>query len=123
MSDKDTTLQDLKDAFEQFKADRQWHKYHSPKNLAASIAIEAAELLEHYQWQDDDDDKDEVASELADVIMYCLSFASETQIDISEAVKTKLDEISKRFPAETFGKESDLQEYYKIKKQRRGKAA
>ena len=74
-----------------------------------SIAIEAAEIMEHFQWisipegrekMQNSESRAEVADELADVLIYCLSFANETGIDVSEAIKLKLDRNELRFPAE-----------------------
>lgn len=107
--DSSTTLTDLKSAVDQFVAARDWYRYHTAKNLAMSIAIEAAEIMEHFQWQDttesttqllDAQVKSEVADELADVLIYCLSFANVTGIDVSEAVQKKLARNEGRFPIE-----------------------
>lgn len=102
-----TTLADLKTRVAQFVAARNWEPFHNPKNLAMSIAIEAAEIQEHFQWSTIEDgkvyvqdaaQKAEVADELADVLIYCLSFANAADIDVSEAIVQKLDRNETRFP-------------------------
>lgn len=108
-SDGATTVGDLRAAVAAFVAERDWEQYHTPKNLAMSIAIEAAEIMEHFQWYgleesaarlaQDDAERAEVADELADVLIYCLSFANATGIDLSAAVLAKLERNQGRFPA------------------------
>jgi len=106
-SDHDTTVAALRSAVHQFVVERDWYQYHSPKNLAMSIAIEAAEIMEHFQWlsneeaaarMGDPDQNAEVADELADVLIYCLSFANSTGIDLSQAILQKLTRNQGRFP-------------------------
>lgn len=105
--DEQTTVGELRAAVQQFVAARDWQQHHTPKNLAMSIAIEAAEIMEHFQWltleQSADLVKDaekraEVADELADVLIYCLSFANSANIDVSRAIQTKLIRNENRFP-------------------------
>ena len=108
MDDK-TTIEELKKLVIKFRDERDWKKYHKPKNLATSISIEAAELLEQFQWKTDDEieeilkDKkafEKISEELADIIDYCLSFSGVTKIDISEALKKKIEENKKKYPVE-----------------------
>jgi NTP pyrophosphatase (non-canonical NTP hydrolase) len=77
MSDAETTIQDLRAEVYQFNDERDWHQFHTPKNLAASIAIEAAELLEHFQWSDElpPERLPKLVEELADVVVYCLTLS------------------------------------------------
>jgi NTP pyrophosphatase (non-canonical NTP hydrolase) len=107
MNDEQTTVDALKEAVDTFVAPRQWYDFHSPKNLAMSIAIEAAEIMEHFQWytaqesidrMTDPELRAEVADEVADVLIYCLSLANVTQIDISDAIIAKLARNEARFP-------------------------
>jgi NTP pyrophosphatase (non-canonical NTP hydrolase) len=107
--DEQTTVAALRSAVDAFVGARDWYVYHTPKNLAMSIAIETAELLEHYQWltpeaslalTDDAAQRAAVADELADVLIYCLSFANCTGIDVSDAVLRKLARNETRFPVE-----------------------
>jgi dCTP diphosphatase len=106
-TDTETTIAELRQALRQFVAARQWERYHTPKNLAMSIAIEAAELMEHFQWSTDEESGQllqdpaayaEVADELADVLLYCLHFANQADIDISTVVRAKLERNQTRFP-------------------------
>ena len=101
MSDYSTFVIDLTRAVEQFRDDREWGKFHSPRNLASAISIEAAELLELFQWRDDTVDFDILngaAGELADIVIYCLAFASVTGIDISNAVRAKMEHNAIKYP-------------------------
>ena len=96
MSDKLTKIQELKDLVEKFKNERDWGHHHTPKNLAISISLEAAELMEHFQWGDwKEENREEIKKELADIIIYCLSFASSNNIDVAEAVKAKMEHNAK----------------------------
>jgi NTP pyrophosphatase (non-canonical NTP hydrolase) len=105
--DKEISVADLLEAVRVFVAEREWEKYHSSKNLAMSIAIEAAELMEHFQWRtaedgqallEDPEKKAEIEEELADILIYCLSFANQAEIDISEVVMAKMAKNQGRFP-------------------------
>ena len=107
--DQQTTVGALRAAVHQFVAERDWYQYHSPKNLAMSIAIEAAEIMEHFQWltteeaaarMADAEQRAEVADEVADVLIYCLSFANSSGIDLSQAILNKLARNQGRFPVE-----------------------
>ena len=100
--DNHTTLADLKQAVARFAADRDWQRFHTGKNLAMSIAIEAAELMEHFQWGPEADsrpDPTEVAEELADVLIYALAFANSQGVDVASAIKAKLAKNEMRFPS------------------------
>jgi NTP pyrophosphatase (non-canonical NTP hydrolase) len=108
MTDETTSLALLRKRLHKFVADRDWAHYHTPKNLAASIAIEAAELMEHFQWStpegsqrlaQDPQARSQIADELADVLIYCLHFANQMDIDVSSAIQAKLDRNEARFPA------------------------
>lgn len=90
-----------------FRDERDWMQFHDPKNLAVSIAIEAAELLEHFQWKDKAeserhaaDDKDAVAEEIADVAIYLLELADNLGINLEQAILAKLDQNAKKYPVE-----------------------
>lgn len=103
MIDQFTTIQFLRDSVANFNAAREWQDYHAPRNLAESISIEAAELLECFQWGPDwpdrESQKDELADELADVLIYCLSFANVCEIDVTSAVLEKLQKNAEKYPA------------------------
>ena len=103
------TLGELRIRVRDFVAQRDWEQYHTAKNLAMSIAIEAAEIMEHFQWLSAPEaatllgepcQRAAVADELADVIIYCLSFANATGIDLSDAVLAKIERNQGRFPVD-----------------------
>jgi NTP pyrophosphatase (non-canonical NTP hydrolase) len=103
--DEDTLIVDLKKSVSEFVNERDWEKFHNPKDLAISLSIESGELLELFQWRNQDDidiQKDEVADkvreELADVVIYALSLANATNIDISEAVLGKIKKNEGKYP-------------------------
>lgn len=104
----DQTLEDLTRRIDQFAHDRDWNQFHSPKNLAASIAIEASELLERFQWTDvsagdlkqDSDALAKVSNEIADVLNYSLRLCSILDLNPVEVVLQKLDENAKKYPVE-----------------------
>jgi len=97
-------LKELQRLLDQFIAQRKWEIYHRPKNLAMSVAIEAAELMEHFQWCDRDPDEfgDEerqaIGEEMADVLHYLLRLASVLDIDLYEASRSKIEKNRLRFP-------------------------
>ncbi len=106
--DQETTLIELKHAVGAFVKARNWQGFHGAKNLSMSLAIEAAELMEHFQWltgeeaaryMEDAAFKAQAAEELADVLIYALSFANQHGIDLSDAVRDKLAKNEDRFPA------------------------
>ena len=76
-------LDNLTEAFRQFNEERDWDQFHTPDNLAKSISIEAAELLECFQWNNDFD-KEHLCEELADVLSYCIMLADRLDVDIEE---------------------------------------
>ena len=109
MSDSLTTLADLRDLVRRFVEERDWRQFHSPKNLSMSLAIEAAELMEHFQWIDaaesrhigDDPTKlAEVRDEIADCLCYMLALANELNVDLSSAVRDKMIKNATKYPAE-----------------------
>jgi len=111
MPDAQTTVAQLKALVDDFVDRRDWHQFHAPKNLAMSIAIESAELMECFQWlsveQSRRIDKDaeklaDVADELADVVCYALAMANELEIDLSTAVFQKMGKNERKYPAEEY---------------------
>lgn len=89
----------LKEAFRKFSEERDWDQFHTPENLAKSIIIEAGELLECFQW-DNDFDKTEVCDELADVISYCVMLADRIDVDIETIVLEKLEKTKAKYPVD-----------------------
>lgn len=82
-----------------FSDDRDWKQFHTPENLAKSIAIEAGELLECFQWTPDGD-RQAVAEELADVLAYCIHLADEMDLDIADILQMKMEQNEKKYPVE-----------------------
>ena len=81
-----------------FTEDRHWEKFHSPANLAKSISIEASELLECYQWNDNNYDLQHIKEELADVIIYCQDLLDWFNLDVDEIVQMKMVMNEKKYP-------------------------
>lgn len=111
MKDDLTTVAELKALVQRFIAERDWQQFHDPKNLSASIAIEAAELMEHFQWLRTDQlpgiESDacavaEIREEVADILAYLLSFASRMNIDLAGALADKMSKNAAKYPAEQF---------------------
>lgn len=106
---------ELRQRIDQFSADRDWGKFHTPKNLSMALAIEASELMEIFQWRDGSEDfasitrekKDAVAQEAADVFIYLMRFCSVTGIDILAATEAKLKLNDMKYPAELVRGKSD----------------
>ena len=83
-----------------FSDDRDWDQFHSPSNLTKSLVIEAAELLECFQWDDDNYDVQHVKEELADVIVYCQHLLDKLNFDVDEIVNMKMDQNEAKYPVE-----------------------
>ena len=107
MNDADTTLGDLRDMIREFRDRREWAVFHTPKNLSMAIAIEAAELMEEFQWLSADEawglrDSERrlaaIGEELADVLIYALSFANSLELDVTMAVVDKLAKNAEKYP-------------------------
>jgi len=81
-----------------FTVDRDWDQFHSPANLAKSISIEASELLECFQWEDDNYDLEHVKEELADVIVYCQDMLDKLNLDVDDIVNSKMTKNEKKYP-------------------------
>ncbi|URM89233.1 nucleotide pyrophosphohydrolase [Streptomyces sp. MRC013] len=101
-------LQGLQRRLAEFAASRDWRPYHTPKNLAAALSVEASELLEIFQWltpeeadrvMDDPETAHRVADEVADVLAYLLQFCGALGVDPLEALSAKIDRNERRFPA------------------------
>lgn len=83
-----------------FTADRDWDQFHTPANLAKSISIEANELLECFQWDDNQYSLDDVKDELADVIVYCIDMLDKLGLDVDEIVNAKMAKNEAKYPVE-----------------------
>lgn len=100
---------ELEDRVRRFRDERDWRKFHTPKDLAASVAIEAAELLEHFQWRTDDETRaeladpakrDAIAAEMADVLILLLSAADVLGVDLHAATLRKIEANARKYPVE-----------------------
>jgi NTP pyrophosphatase (non-canonical NTP hydrolase) len=109
MNDRDTTLDQLRARMAEFVAQRDWRKFHRPKNLAMGLAIEAAELMEHFQWVDHEqadalaaqpENRQEIADEMADVLAYLLSLSNALNVDLSRAFESKMAKNDRKYPAD-----------------------
>ncbi len=101
------TIADIQALVETFATERDWNKFHSPKNLVMALSVEVAELMEHFQWLSEDqsqnlndDIKKDVAREIADIQVYLARIASKLQIDICSAVTEKMQENAEKYPVE-----------------------
>lgn len=111
MPDDRTTVAELRELMRQFVAARQWEQFHAPKNLSMSLAIEAAELMEHFQWisversralKDAPAKVAAIGEELADVISYALALANELDLDVSDTLRAKMAKNAQKYPATEF---------------------
>jgi dCTP diphosphatase len=111
MADSQTTILELRTAMSQFVAERDWQPFHSPKNLSMGAAVEAAELMEHFLWVDNETSRQvirdprkigEIADEMADVACYLLALSNTLSIDLSEAILGKLVKNAVKYPVEKY---------------------
>lgn len=93
-------LEQVLQRIDKFNKDRDWDKFHSPSNLAKSISIEANELLECFQWNDTDFNKEDVKDELADVMNYCIQMSQVLNVDIIDIINAKMDKTEKKYPVD-----------------------
>lgn len=103
----DAALESLRDELRRFAAERDWDQFHSPKNLASALTVEAAELLEHFQWLTEQQSgklspgaRAAVAQELADVFLYLLQLADKLDVDLVQAAHDKLALNARKYPVE-----------------------
>ena len=105
--DNNTNFQEIKDKVKEFVRERDWEQFHHPKEVAISLSLEAAELLELFQWQEKQDLEDlkndkelmkKLREELADIFAYAITVANSTDIDISEAIIEKLEHNKAKYP-------------------------
>jgi NTP pyrophosphatase (non-canonical NTP hydrolase) len=109
LADRDTTIAELKQAWADFVAAREWGQFHSPKNLAMALACEAAELMEHFLWVDNDASREllkdakvrqEVEDELADVTGVVLALCNALNLDLSDIVRSKMARNELKYPVD-----------------------
>ncbi len=107
-SDNVTSINELKSMVAKFISDRDWHKYHTPKNIAISVALEASELLEHFQWSPpaseeiDPHKRQQIAEEMCDVMAYLLSLANVLDIDIASSMAGKMKKNCQKYPTRDY---------------------
>lgn len=110
-SDNELSIFELRKKIAVFISEREWEKFHTPKNLAESISIEAAELLEIFQWVESaesrryaqrKENRERICEELADVVIYCLNMANTMDIDLSDSVINKIEKNTKKYPKDKF---------------------
>jgi dCTP diphosphatase len=101
------SLEELRGALRLFASDRDWDQFHSPKNLAIALSVEAAELLEHFQWTSDPDSAglapdrhSKVREEIADVLLYLVRLADKLNIDLLAAATEKIQVNATKYPVE-----------------------
>lgn len=107
--DSQTPLQELKLQVKAFAEERDWEQFHTPKNLSMAIAAEAAELMEHFLWKDDEGSfgvlnrpakRKEIEGELADILIFSLEFANIADLDVATAIGEKMRANAKKYPVE-----------------------
>jgi NTP pyrophosphatase (non-canonical NTP hydrolase) len=108
-SDRDTTIAELQKVLAKFITDRDWDRYHHPKEVAISLSVEASELLEIFQWaektkvediKNDPKLMEKIRDEVADVFGYTVDFASRLDIDVTKAFLDKMEKNRKKYPVE-----------------------
>ena len=111
MSDAATNVEELRELVRAFVDQRDWRQFHAPKNISMALAVEAAELMEHFQWLDSEASRDirndpeklaAVSEELAYVIGYGFALANELGIDVSDAIRAKMIKNAQKYPAEKY---------------------
>lgn len=93
-------MEELINIIRKFNIERDWDQFHSPENLAKSISIEAGELLECFQWNSENYDKDDVCEELADIFTYCIMMADKLGVKPEEIILKKLEKTKEKYPVE-----------------------
>ena len=100
-------LGELRDRLRRFAAEREWGQFHAPKNLAIALSVEAAELLEHFQWVSEDASRRlsatelaKVREEIADVLLYLVRLADELDVDLAVAARDKIELNARKYPVD-----------------------
>lgn len=93
-------MEEIIKELDKFNKERDWDKFHSTDNLAKSISIEAGELLECFQWNSENYNKEEVCEELADVFTYCIQMAMKLNVNPKEIILNKLEKTKRKYPVE-----------------------
>lgn len=112
LKDSQVTIEWLREMMREFLRERAWEKYHTPRNLAASVSVEAGELLELFQWltpeeaaarsRDDAAFRQAVGEEMCDVLMYCISLANAMDLPVAQTIAAKMEKNRRKYPPERF---------------------
>ena len=111
MNDQQTTVDQLRRMVADFVAERDWQQFHAPKNLSMGLAIEAGELMEHFQWitteasrevVGDREKLSAISEELADVVCYALALANELGLDVASTLQNKMVKNAEKYPADKY---------------------
>jgi len=123
MSKSAITIQKLKEEIRTFIRERDWEQFHSPKNLSMSLAIEAAELMEHFQWTDtvaeavrilnDKNKRSEIEDEVADIAIYLIDFCNLYNVDLEGVIFKKLKKNAKKYPVKLVRGKMEKYTFYK----------
>lgn len=102
-----SALTELRDRLRGFAAERDWDQFHSPKNLAMALIVEAGELVEHFQWLTEAESRQpppatraKIEEELADVLLYLIRLADRLDVDLEQAARAKIERNAKKYPAD-----------------------
>jgi NTP pyrophosphatase (non-canonical NTP hydrolase) len=111
VADGETTVAELKALLKRFVSERDWERFHSPKNLVMGLAVETAELMEHFLWLDLEESRaaaeqpgqrEAIADELADVACHLLNLSNALTIDLSDAIRAKMIKNERKYPAASY---------------------
>lgn len=118
-------LRELRDSLRAFAAARDWDQFHTPKNLAIALSVEAAELLEHFQWSSEEQSKDLaqewialVEEEMADVLLYLVRLSDKLDVDLLRAARRKMARNAEKYPVDKA--KGSARKYTQIKKEKPG---
>ncbi len=104
MTDPNTTIEQLKRQVKEFVTQRNWEQFHTPKSLAMAIAVEAAELMEHFLWCENqakevfEKKREQIEDEIADITILLINFCSQNNIDLSRAIECKMKKNAVKYP-------------------------
>ncbi|MFT4297580.1 MAG: nucleotide pyrophosphohydrolase [Candidatus Woesearchaeota archaeon] len=124
MKDDSTTIEEIKQKLLNFINERDWDQYHIPKDVALALSIEVAEILEHFRFKTDDEiaewikdknNKQELADEIADTGMFLIDLARVCDIDLAEAIESKMKKSALRYPADVVRGKPHKYTYYQKK--------
>ena len=98
-------MEDIIKRLRKFRDDRNWSQFHTPGNIAKSVVLESAELLENFQWEANEPDQENIKDEIADIVGYCLLLCDHYGFDLKTIMKEKIDKNEKKYPvSKAYGK-------------------